>query len=99
MNEGGQYIPKPYDTVNVELPAYLSELTELLAKNAHDVWARQRIAEGWRYGPTRNDERKEHPCLVTYEELPDNEKEYDRNTAMETLKVISLLGFKVERNK
>ena len=99
MNESGQYIPKPFDTGNVKLPAYLPELTELLAKNAHDVWARQRLAEGWRYGVTRNDERKEHPCLVSYEDLPENEKEYDRNTAMETLKVISLLGFKIERIK
>jgi len=99
MNTNEHYIPKPMDTANVKLPASVLELTDLLAKNAHDVWARQRLAEGWRYGAARNDERKEHPCLVPYEDLPEIEKEYDRHTAMETLKVISLLGFTIEANK
>ena len=73
------------------------ELTELLAKNTHEVWATQRFAEGWKYGTERNDTEKLHPCLVAYEDLPESEKEYDCNTAMETLKVIKLLGFKIER--
>jgi ryanodine receptor 2 len=90
-----QYIPQPLDTGKVELSAELLELTELLAKNTHEVWAKQRLAEGWKYGKKRNDEQKEHPCLVPYEELPENEKEYDRNTAMETLRTIILLRFKI----
>ena len=92
-----QYIPQPLDTSCVELSTDLLELTELLAKNIHDVWARQRLAEGWQYGTERNDERKEHPSLVPYENLPESEKVYDRNTAMETLKVIKLLRFKIEK--
>ena len=92
-----QYIPQPLDTSHVELSADLLQLTELLAKNTHDIWAAQRIAEGWKYGATRNDERKEHSCLVAYEDLSESEKEYDRNTAMETLKVIELLGFRIEK--
>jgi len=91
------YIPKPLDTSRIELPADLLQLTELLAKNTHEVWAAQRLTEGWKYGVTRNDERKEHPCLVAYEDLPESEKEYDRSTAMETLKVIGLLGFRIEK--
>jgi len=91
------YNPQPLDTNHVELSPDLQELTELLARNTHDVWAKQRLAEGWKYGATRNDERKEHPCLVAYEDLPESEKEYDRNTAMETLKVIKKLGFKIEK--
>ncbi|MCL2649937.1 MAG: RyR domain-containing protein [Candidatus Azobacteroides sp.] len=91
------YTPQPLDTSHVELSADLLELTELLAKNTHDIWAQQRIAEGWKYGAERNDERKEHPCLVSYEDLPESEKEYDRNTAMETLRVIGLLGFRIEK--
>lgn len=92
-----QYIPRPIDTSAVKLSTNLLELTELLAKNTHDIWAAKRLAEGWKYGATRNDERKEHPCLVPYEELPENEKEYDRETAMETLKVIEMLGFRIEK--
>jgi hypothetical protein len=90
-----QYIPQPLNTSQVELPAELLELTELLAKNTHEVWAQQRLAEGWQYGAERNDVLKLHPCLVPYEELPESEKEYDRNTAMETLRAIILLGFEI----
>ena len=89
------YNPQPLDTSNIELPVDLLELTELLAKNTHDIWATQRITEGWKYGQERNDTLKTHPCLVLYEDLPENEKEYDRNTAMETLKMIKKLGFKI----
>jgi len=89
------YTPNPLNTSQIKLSAELQKLTELLARNTHEVWAAQRFAEGWQYGTTRNDERKEHPCLVAYEDLPENEKEYDRNTAMETLKVIQKLGFMI----
>ena len=89
------YIPQPIDTFDVKLSADLEELTELLAKNTHEVWAAQRIAEGWQYGAERNDAEKLHPCLVAYEDLSENEKEYDRNTATETLKVIVKLGFRI----
>jgi len=91
------YTPQPLDTSHIKLSADLLELTELLAKNTHNVWAAQRLAEGWKYGTTRNDKQKEHSCLIPYENLPENEKEYDRNTAIETLKVIIKLGFRIER--
>jgi RyR domain len=81
----------------VELGPEILELTELLARHSHDVWARQRLAEGWRYGPRRDDGRKEHPCLVPYEELPESEKQYDRSTALETLKAITALGYRITR--
>ena len=90
-----EYIPTPLDTSGIELLPEMLELTEQIAANVHDVWAQQRIAEGWKYGKERNDERKEHPCLVPYEDLTESEKEYDRKTVMETLKVIELLGFKI----
>jgi len=90
------YEPKPIDTSGVTLTEDLSKLTEMLAKSAHDIWARQRMAEGWTYGPERDDAKKQHPCLVPYEHLPESEKEYDRNAAMETLKAILALGYKIE---
>lgn len=92
------YVPGPTDTAGVTLTEELRTLTELLAKNAHENWARQRMAEGWRYGPERHDARKEHPDLVPYEMLTEAEKTYDRITAMETLKTIIALGYRIERS-
>jgi hypothetical protein len=91
------YIPKPIDTSKVKLSKELIKLTEQLAENSHDNWAEQRIAEGWTYGPKRDDAAKEHPDLVPYGDLPDSEKEYDRKAAMETLKAIVALGYRIER--
>lgn len=73
----------------------LKNLTELLAKNVHDIWAENRIAQGWTYGEKRDDEKKQHPCLVPYEDLPEEEKLYDRETAMKTIKMIKKLGFQI----
>jgi len=71
-------------------------LIEMLARNNHELWAARRMAEGWRYGPKRNDEKKETPALVPYEELSDSEKEYDRDNAIETLKTIIALGGRID---
>lgn len=92
-----KYTPKPLDTSGIELPGEILELSERLARNTHENWSRQRLRDGWVYGPERSDARKEHPCLVPYEELPESEKQYDRNTALETLKVILLLGYRIAR--
>jgi hypothetical protein len=89
------YTPHPIDTSDIVLSSELLELTEKIAANVHDIWAVGRIADGWQYGEQRDDVRKLHPCLVPYEELLESEKEYDRNTALETLKVIRKLGFKI----
>ena len=91
------YQPEPIPTAGVHLSADILELTERLAKNAHDIWARQRLGEGWKYGPRRNDAAKEHPCLVPYEQLPESEKQYDRNAALETLKAILALGYRIDK--
>jgi len=95
MNEKTEYKPEPLNTENVELPKELIELGELLAKNIHENFAKQRFSEGWKYGPKRDDEKKENPTLVPYDDLPEIEKEYDRITTRETLKCIYLLGFKI----
>jgi len=89
------YKPNPIDTTSVVLPAELERLSELLAANTHDLWAAQRLAEGWSYGETRDDKQKLHPCLIPYERLPESEKEYDRTTALGTLKAILVLGYTI----
>ena len=91
------YNPKPIDTSDIILSEELLALTEQLAANTHDVWAVGRINQGWSYGPVRNDELKQTPCLVSYNELPESEKEYDRNTALETIKLVLKLGYKIEK--
>ena len=89
------YKPAPIDTSHVHLSSEVHQLTEALAKNAHEVWAQERIAQGWRFGPERNDQRKEHPSLIPYEELSESEKVFDRNTAMGTLRAILALGYRI----
>lgn len=89
------YVPNPLDTTRVQLSSDVRDLVEHLAENTHDVWARQRLSEGWRYGSQRNDERKQHPCLVSYSELTESEKEYDRQTSLETIKTLIALGFEL----
>ncbi|MDR0795034.1 MAG: Ryanodine receptor Ryr [Tannerella sp.] len=83
---------QPLDTSGVELPPGWLEIVEQIAVNVHETWVTRRIAEGWKYGIKRDDERKENPCLVPYCELPEDEKEYDRRTVIETLKTVVLLG-------
>ena len=91
------YTPQPIDTNDIELPAELNSLIEQMAKNVHEVWAQNRIEQGWTWGKERSDELKTHPCLVPYEELTEDEKLYDRRTAVETLKLIMKLGFRISK--
>ncbi len=91
------YVPKPIDTEKIILGKDILELSEKLAKNTHEVWAIQRIKDGWKYGEKRDDQLKTHPGIRPYEELTEEEKEYDRNTSLETLKLIIKLGYKIEK--
>lgn len=91
------YKPNPVNTEDIQLDEDILELAEVLAKNTHEVWSAGRIKEGWKYGKERNDKLKETPCLIPYEELPEVEKEYDRHTALETLKLILKLGYTISK--
>lgn len=98
MKENKQdYLPLPMDLSAVELPQSLIQLSELIAENVHEIWAKSRMDEGWTYGEKRDDVHKKHPCLVPYHALPEEEKAYDRNTAMNTLKLAKKLGYKIEK--
>jgi hypothetical protein len=92
------YKPNPLDLSGISLPQELEELMDKIAKNVHENWAQQRMSEGWTYGPTRDDVKKNTPCLVPYEELPEEEKVYDRLTAEQTLKAIIATGFRITKN-
>lgn len=97
MKKADKYIPQPIDTTDIKLPKELEILVEQIAKNVHDLWAQARIRQGWTYGEQRDDARKVHPCLVPYEELSEEEKEYDRTTSIGTLKLIMKLGFDISK--
>ena len=92
------YIPNPIDSSDVILPEELVELTEQIAENVHDVWAASRISEGWTYGEVKDSIAKTTPCLVPYCELPESEKKYDRDTAMDTLKLLVKLGYSISKD-
>jgi hypothetical protein len=91
-----RYQPKPLDVTHVQLGPELSELLEKLARNTHDLWGQLRIKQGWTYGPARDDAKKQHPCLVPYEDLPESEKAYDRETSEGILKAILSLGCTIQ---
>ncbi len=91
------YHPKPLDAGDTPLPGDLLELTEKLAENVHENWAKGRLADGWVYGPVRDDTKKTTPCLVPYADLPEEEREYDRRTALETIRQILKLGYTIQR--
>lgn len=89
------YVPCPIDTRGVELEEHLLCLIEILAKHAHDVWALQRLADGWTWGPSRCDTLRTHPCLVPYEDLPESEKQYDRNAATGIIRAVIASGYRI----
>lgn len=92
-----KYIPQPIFTEDITLSDELVTLTEKMAHNVHEVWAQERMAQGWQFGPQRNDKLKQHPCLIPYEELSESEREFDRKTALETLKLLVALGYDITK--
>ena len=93
------YVPKPIDLSDVELTEDLNELREAIAENAHEVWAENRQAEGWSYGPQRDDKLKQTPDMVPYSQLPESEKEYDREMAIKTIKLLYKLGYDIVKRE
>ena len=89
------WTPEPDRTAEVELPGSLNPLIENLAEKVHNRWAERRLQEGWSFGPERDDHLKTTPNLVPYGELPEVEKNYDRATALTTLKSLYGIGYRV----
>ena len=99
MNPKCDYSPTPLDLKEIKIPKSLESLIESLAKNVHETWVKERLEEGWTFGPERNDVLKQTPCLVPYEELPEEEKEYDRKTALATIRFILASGFTITKQQ
>lgn len=95
-----EYSPRSIDVSDVILSDDIIELREAIAENAHEVWAENRRAEGWTYGPERNDALKQTPDMVPYAQLPESEKLYDREMAMQTISLMRKLGYDIlKRNR
>lgn len=99
INKGTDYAPHPIDLSDVEISDDLIELREAIAENAHEVWAYNRKQDGWQYGRERDDSKKLHPDLIAYSQLPESEKLYDREMAMNTIKLVKKLGWDIVRRR
>lgn len=91
------YTPNPMDTTQVKLPDELNELVDYLACNAHEVWAKGRIASGVTYGESTDDTEKKNCFLKPYDCLTPAEKLTDINSVEETVKFIINSGYKIEK--
>ncbi len=89
------YNPQPINVDDAELSPELLELGEAIAENAHEIWAVKRKTEGWNWGPERNDNLLQTPVMVPYSNLPEEEKDYDREMAMQTLKLVRKMGYRI----
>jgi ryanodine receptor 2 len=93
------YRPKPLDTSSVAIPESLFALMETLSANTHDLWARRRMGEGWTFGRQRDDGLRKHPNLVPYDDLAQEDRDYDRMLVCEVIKAILKLGYEIRRRR
>jgi hypothetical protein len=91
------YEPKPIPTQHIVLSEDILELVELLAENAHDIWAQERLRDGWTLGPERDDAERRHPCLVPYAELSERDRDYDRTMVTGSIQAMLALGYTIGR--
>ncbi|TRY59413.1 hypothetical protein DNTS_004316 [Danionella cerebrum] len=86
------FTPTPVDTSQVVLPPHLERIRERLAENIHELWVMNKIELGWTYGMVRDDNKRQHPCLVEFNRLPEQERSYNLQMSQETLKTLLALG-------
>ncbi|KAM6956587.1 ryanodine receptor 2-like [Aplochiton taeniatus] len=89
--------PAPVDTSKVLLPPQLEHLRERLAENLHELWAMDRIDQGWTHGAVKEEVKKHDPCLVEFSRLPEQEKNRSLQLSQDTLRTLLALGFHVGR--
>lgn len=93
------FVPKPVETSDINLPSYIESVRDKLAENTHEVWSMNKIDSGWVYSETRDDIAKTHPCLTSFNRLPLNEKKYDTTLALQTLKTLIAIGYRITIDK
>ncbi|XP_076604100.1 ryanodine receptor 3 isoform X7 [Chaetodon auriga] len=89
------FIPTPVETSQIVMPPHLEKVRDRLAENIHELWGMNKIELGWSYGKIRDDNKRQHPCLVDFSKLPETEKNYNLQMSTETLKTLLALGCRV----
>ncbi|XP_034078389.1 ryanodine receptor 3-like isoform X2 [Gymnodraco acuticeps] len=89
------FIPTPVETSQIIMPVHLDKVRDKLAENIHELWGMNKIELGWSYGKIRDDNKRQHPCLVDFSKLPETEKNYNLQMSTETLKTLLALGCRV----
>jgi hypothetical protein len=74
------------------------EEIEILAKMEHNRWKAERLLKGWTYDLTLDDEKKKHPCLVSWEQLSEDEKEKDRQQVRDIPNILEKVDLKIVRS-
>ncbi|KAF7261042.1 hypothetical protein EG68_01789 [Paragonimus skrjabini miyazakii] len=89
------FVPRTVRTSHIQLPNNVEIVRDRLAENLHDMWSMRKIDQGWRYGERRDDQQKLHPCLTTFNKLPNQDRQYNVTLAYETLRTIVGLGYNI----
>ncbi len=96
LNKNG-YVPAAKTIAMEQLPDFLLSMLEGIAENVHEVWAQQKMAEGWTFGEAFDLLAKKHPSLKPYAELDELQKNYDRNTVLATLSFLLNQGSRIAK--
>ena len=99
LYDDAAFVPRPVETNEISLPSYIESVRDKLAENTHEVWSMNKIEQGWIYSEQRDDIARTHPCLTSFERLPLNEKKYDTTLALQTLKTILAIGYRITVDK
>ena len=75
----------------------IKDILEEVAAEIHNVWMRERIRDGWTWSEASDSTKKTHSSLIPYSELPESEKNYDRRTALVTIKCLMDKGFTIQK--
>lgn len=92
-----EYEPHPVDLSNIKIDDSLKKDLEKIAKNTHETWAMQRKLRGWEYGDVYDETKRKHPCMKEYEDLPESEKDMDRETVTQTVKMLLWMGYRIDK--
>ncbi|XP_071665440.1 ryanodine receptor 3 isoform X10 [Patagioenas fasciata] len=90
------YKPAPLDLSEVKLLPSQEFLVDKLAENAHNVWAKDRIKQGWTYGIQQDLKNKRNPRLVPYALLDERTKKSNRDSLREAVRTFAGYGYSVE---
>eukprot|EP00002_Diphylleia_rotans_P030318 TRINITY_DN621_c0_g3_i1.p1 TRINITY_DN621_c0_g3~~TRINITY_DN621_c0_g3_i1.p1 ORF type:complete len:392 (-),score=109.13 TRINITY_DN621_c0_g3_i1:148-1323(-) len=90
------YNPKSINTSDIDLSRFASMADEM-AEYIHDVWTKSKLDDGWRFAPVRDNQQKHHHNMVPYNELKQDDKNYDIKMAEKTIKLILYFGYNIDK--